>query len=415
MKSPALLAAELRKAEAEAHAAEAAARKADLETAKLQKENEEWEAAKEDRRRETEVLAEEKQLANDEKRLANLNTQKSWITDAVPDLKDVDRGKTTGADKPLFTALLAIRSLNKAAREVALNLLPPGTSIQTLLLTTDDTLVDRLAVYDGVMRHLDMLLLQVTAANDTVPPAPDEGGTDTDDSTSPGAESAGIVAAGAAAALAKLVPGVLGLVSANRTVASGDVPQDAYVTLLAVAGQIRSWDDPPPLLIDETRLLQGATQVEKKFAELELNCHDLSVSLAQSMGRTDETFVKWAKGSKATLDLAQAAMSALSTVVAGSSISPLMAAAQQAVFADQNVSHVVVIKPAGASTSQLVDDRPLTMKDPVHIVTTAAIAYATIDRATSHVIGAGVRTGESSLIGKIGSRFEFDPPPGTRQ
>jgi hypothetical protein len=364
--SAAILDAEVRKLEADAIAAEAAARTAGLEATRLERE--------------------------------------------------VHHSARTGADQPLFTSLLATRALEKAAREVALNLWPGGTPITgAWVLTTDETLVDRLAVYDAVHRQLEVLINQLEIVNESAPPPPlvaSEGELELEFVPDPetSAESVGVVVADAVAAMSKVEPALHGLISANRSISPAESAPDAYVTLLAVVGEIRSWKKPPPVLIDETRLLRGRTDIERRFAEIESAVHELSRLLASNATRTDEATVTWAKGAKTTFELARAAVTALSTVAVGSTVSPLMAAASQAIFAETRVSHVIVIKPAGAATTRLVDDRPPPLKDPVQIVTSASIAFATIDAATSQVIRAGVKTGESWLVGKAGAGFQVDPP-----
>lgn len=414
-KSPELIAAELKKAQADADLAKANAAKADadaakaeLERAKLEKENAEWEEGVANRKRTAAAELEAKQIANDEKRLANEGTQRSWISEIGPDLTKVDRGKTEGADKPLFTTVLATRALEAAARHVAQTIFPGEQAvIGKVVLTTDDSLLDRLAVRAGVLLQIKVSQELLAYVLNSVP----EAQADSEDGTGAGstAELGPLVlATGIASAAAKTIPGLLSLISANRTLAAGDVTQDAYVTMVAVAGALLTRKFPPSVLLDETRLLHGGTQVEQDFQALQLRCQDLAMQVSLFADDERDVAVAWSTKAKTTLEVVQGTITALTKVDEKAVLSPLMTAASQELFADQSVKHIVVIKPAGASTVQLMSDRPLNMKDPIDIRTTAAIAFVHIDSASSRVQRAGVKTGESRISGYIGGKIDID-------
>lgn len=389
------------KAQAEADKAGHEAEKARVEAAKAQAELEEWRENAERRKRDAAAATETAELANEEKRLANLGTQRTWLSDLGPDLDEVKRGSTT-TDGTIFGSLLTTRALRDAAAATAKTLTGRGLAGATkVLVTSDPALVQRLASYRGLVRHLTIITGHVDHATTSAPPDPGGGSYNT--------TGLGTVLAGLGSAAAKTLPGLLSLISANRTVKSVSAELDELTVVIAVAGALVGVEPSLNILMDETRLISAETEVETKFGALQAKATDLGIRIGELEPREDEPARAWLKEAKLVLQTAQEALRALTAVPAESKLSPLAAASAQAIFADADLKFVLVVKPAGASTTQLVSDRPLAMKDPFHVVADAGIAYTLIATSDSHVAIAGIATGEASMVGRIGSTLELDP------
>lgn len=86
----------------------------------------------------------------------------------------------------------------------------------------------------------------------------------------------------------------------------------------------------------------------------------------------DQQDADWIADAKAVAALAQELMTDLTAVPQGATSSPLVAAVVEEFLTDDTSRYLLVVRPAGSSASQLVSDRPLAMKDPVHLTATAA-------------------------------------------
>lgn len=397
------LRAEVEKLRADAAKVAADTAKAQAEADKAQAELSEWQSNSASRTREALAAAETKELDAQAKRLANLDTQKMWITDAVPDLSTVTRGETTGADTALFTQLLGAQALEAATRKTADRLFPNTTPDAGIFFTGDESLLDRLAMHRSVRAQLRELSALIDRASTPVPDAPTDGS-----STEIELEIATAVVAGIGAAAAKLLPGALGLLAANRTLSASAMDQDAFATVAAVAGAVTRGSRPPKVYLDETRVLRETTTVEVAHEGVQIKVLALRQSVAATAGRDDEAAVSWRATAVAALEVVDAALQALSATSPEAPLSPLMVAAAQELLADEKVGYAVVVKPAGAASTQLVNDRPLWSKDTVHIRASASISYVTIDLKTSAVVRAGVETAHVELTGRVGARFEVE-------
>lgn len=407
--SPEQQAAQLRKSQAEAEKAEHDAKAASVTAAKAQSEYDEWLQAAETRERDAAAASREKTLANEnkeleneEQRLSNLGTQRSWLSDLSVDLKGLDKGKTD-VEGTMFQSLLTSRALRAAAVNVAKSLAARGLAKPAkVLVTSDEALVQRLAAYRGTLHQLSVIRGLVEQALDSMPTprAP----------KSRMIAPAGALLSGVGSAVAKTLPGLLSLISANRTVKAGASDLDDTVVVMAVAGALIGLEPELRVLLDETRLIPEDTEINKEFVSLQAVATQLGTAIDGIEGREDDLAKVWLKEARLALQTAQETLRALTSVPEGAELSPLAAAMAQAVFVDPALGFVLVVRPAGASTIQLVSDRPLAMKDPVHVQADAAIAYALIAVPDSHVTYAGIATGDASLVGRIGSTLAVEMP-----
>lgn len=392
-----------RQAKAAAALAEANLAKAQLENEKLAAETDEWLEGKELRKKSAAEDLLKKQMANEAER-------RSWIADVVPDLSDVDPGSLEGADKPLFTAMLATYALNKAAAQVAGQLSGTVSAGEQVLLTADEFLTDRLALYNSVKNEITAAVKLIKSVMETFP-SPEE------------IEAMGLLAAPLAAsalaavasavspvtigaAAAALVPAVLPLFATKRTLTAAEVTQDGYLSMVAVAGALLAQENPPTVIMDDTRVLRGETEIEKAFTELYSQSLELTVAVESC--ETEDS--DWLEKARATLSVARAVMETLTAADEKTGMNMLSLAASQEVLKDPELKHILVVTPAGSSTTQLVNDRPFMMKDRFNVFTTAAIAFVCVDPHTGHVKNAGISTDDAQLDGAIGDRIQFRDP-----
>lgn len=394
-----LAAVELEKQKAEADLARTNADKAKAELQKVRDEYAEWTEGKNVRQQAAAADALAKEMANE-------STRRSWIADAVPDLTRVDPDNLEGTDKPLLTAMLASRALNKSATEVAEQLFGDEPVNGHVFLTTDQSLVDRLAIYKSVENEIKLATRLIDSTLKLFPHFEDirtlRSQSETQDA-SRGVAGFGPVSA-TVSAIAAALPGVLSLFSAKRTLATADITQDAYVTMVAVAGALLARKNPPVVIMDETRVLPEDTKIEDAFARLYSQSLGLTAAIKVSAPGDSADNVK----ASAALSVVQTVMETLTKVDEKTGLSMLTMAASQEALQDANLKHIVVVTAAGSSTTQLINDRPLWWADTFSVLTTSAIAFACVDPKTGYIENAGISTGISQLKGKIGTDIEID-------
>lgn len=408
--------AEKRKQEAEAdQAAETVeetrqkTEKLRIENEKLKAELEEWKERESERTAEARAKQEEARGKQEELqqtieglRLKNQESERAALKDLVPDLTGVDRGSTT-AETTLFDALLNGRALDDAARKVAAQVtghFRNAAQPVKIVVTTDLDLAARDARYLAVREHLEQLKLEVVTVLGQRPGqrqllAP---------------SGLGAVAVG----LAKLLPGLLSLVSAKRVLKTSTSTPDADIVLMAVAGAIAPSEKVTPVVVEKTRLLTVSGTVGTAWNEYEDSLRRLEEAIAEektaqaeSKQEGEDSRKSWLESATTTLTAGRAAASALTALPEGGSLSLLAQASLQEVLRDEKLGGLLVLKAGAASATQLIDDRPLLFDDPLSVVSTATIAYLLISPTEeSKVLAGGLAHGIAQLTGSIGSRLD---------
>jgi len=414
---------EKRKQEAEADQAAALAERTRLENQKASAELEEWKKRGSERDAEAQAKQKELRLKNDELRLKNEELERTAIKDVVPDLKGVERGSTTVPDSTVFDALLGGRAVQHAAaevvkalevhvtkaREAAKDSGVPDTQQQPptpvrFVVTTDLELAARDARYLSVVEQLDRLVSDVAT---TLRARPGAHG----DVTRAVLESLGLPAA--AVGLAKLLPGLLSLTSANRKLTTSTSKLDDDVAMMAVAGALAA-SGFATVVVEKTRLMTGTGAVGTAWGSLEKGIRDLDAGITDEEaaiesapeGTDMERNAAWLEVAKPLLTACKATATALTTVPEGSVLSVLAQATLQEALHDPALGGVLVLKAGAASATQLVDDRPLFFADPISVVSTATIAYLLIStKDDSRVLVGGLAHGVAQFAGKLGSRL----------
>lgn len=382
------------KAKAEREAAESAARKAahDESAAKIADEKAaadfaEWKLGAGNRRRTAELTAEAAQLDN-------LAKMQSAVDNATPDLKGLERGETTAPDDVLYSTLLTTTALSSAASKVVRAVKGTNTNAYRIFITSDPDLLSR----DAQLRSLISRLTTLTKLVTEFPgPAGKVVGYD-----------AGVGLAAAAAA-AKLIPGLLELFAANRKLTAKPITIDEEQAVAAVAGALAASEGDDFLMFDDTRFLSESTNVQEQRNALESATIDLLMKVATEKAKpVEEQDSAWLAEAPTVVKAGQDALSALDTVPAGAKLSPLGAAMAIELIRESEMQFILVVQPAGGSATQLINDRPLAMEDPIYIAGTVALSYRLIKRETSQIVASGVVAGSADLKGIVGSTIDLE-------
>ncbi len=369
----------------------AAAESAELDAAKKKAEFEEWQAAQERRRKEGEAALEASLLTNAE-------AQRAAVKDLVPDLTKVERGSTTVPESStLFGALLASRALEDAAgklmRVVKRSSLGDNYRV---LVTTELDLASRDADYSVVMEQLKLLRRLVDRFTGESPA--EAGAASADAAFGPAAAATSVVSAAA-----QLLPGLLSLISAKRSVTTSTSSLDDDLVMIAVAGALAGADAGGLVVAEKAHLNDSVAEPHTSWATLQAACRELDGHIRRLEDKPTPDTARIAEG-KALLKNCEAALTAMITVPAGGKASPLALAAMQDAIHSDRFGGVLVVKGGAASATQLVDDRPLRFGDALSIVSTATIAYLLIDhRNGGRVLSGGLAHGVAQAHGKIGS------------
>lgn len=363
--------------------------KAKAEAAKLEYELEELKAGRAARDAEARAKSEQLDLENEERRLKNAEAVRTAWKDAVPDLGAFSRGQTTVKDDTVMSsALLSTRALEDAASDLALIITQKVTGTMSVVVTTDPDLISRVARYRQTVDHIETLKRLVDSVDGPV------------------RQLGPAAVAGIAAAAAKLLPGLLSLISANRSVVSKDLTQDETTVAMAVAGALLAKERDLHVRLDKTRLLPTESPLMTAWNGFRTATFELIAKLALERSKADDQKdVDWIAQAQSVVAIAQEALTGMTSVPQGATASPLVGATVEEFLVDSTSKYVLVVRPAGSSATQLVSDRPLAMKDPIHVTATAAISFTLIDLGSSRVVFAGVKTGKSELVGSIGSKL----------
>ncbi|MHA7263539.1 hypothetical protein ACX80W_10095 [Arthrobacter sp. TMN-37] len=382
------------KAKAEREAAESAARKAahdesaaKVADAKAYAEFEEWKLGADGRKRAAELAAEAT-------RLDNLSKLQAAVGSATPDLKGIERGKTTAPDDVLYSTLLTTNALASAASKVMKVVKRTDTNAYRIFITSDPDLLSR----DAHLRSLSSRLRSLTSAVSEFPRPREE----------TRMNFAGPALVGAATAVAKLIPGLVELFAVNRTLTGKAITIEEEQAVTAVAGALAAAEGGDFLKFDDTRFLTGDTDIQKERDALEAATITLQVDVARERNKPEiEQDAGWLAAAAIVMKAGQDALAALDTVPAGAKISPLAAAMATELIRDSDMQFILVIRPAGGSAAQLINDRPLAMKDPIYIAGSVALSYRLIKRDTSQIVAAGIVAGSAEMSGTLSSTINL--------
>jgi hypothetical protein len=219
----------------------------------------------------------------------------------------------------------------------------------------------------------------------------------------------GGVVLGAVTAAAKLIPGILELLAANRTLTAKSITLEEGEALSAVAGALAAAEGGDFLMLDDTRFLSGSTEVQKQRDALEAAAVTLQAEVAEEKSKpVEEQDAAWLAQAPTVIKTAQDALAAVDTVPPGGKQSPLAVAMAIELMRESDVQFILVVQPAGGSAAQLINDRPLAMKDPIYIAASVALSYRLIERDSSQVVAAGVVVGDGQLRGVVGSTIDLE-------
>lgn len=392
------------KAFAEREAAESAARKAVHEESaarladeKAQAEFEEWKLGAASRKRTADLAAEAS-------RLDNLAKLQGAATSTVPDLKGIERGRTTAPDSVLYATHLMTKALNNAAGSVMRAVKANAGDKYRIFITADPDLLSRDA-------HLQSLASRLTSLRNQI----EEFTTKASGVDDVAVESFAPVLFSAIAAGAKLVPGLLELFAANRSITSAPINVDDGQAVTAVAGALAAAEGDDFLILDDTCLLGPGSQVDMDRGALaeavvalkgEIAAVQDGIAARGTPATTQE--MEWLAAAATLVQAGQDSLVVLDTVPAGAGVSPLVAAMSMELVRRGQLDYILVVQSAGGSATQLISDRPLSMKDPIHIVGSVALSYRLIKRDTSQLVASGVVVGRAELTGTVGSTVEFE-------
>lgn len=362
--------------------AAADARSAEIDAEKKQAEFDEWKELSAQR------MADEAQKSLDLK-LKNDEAQRTALKDMVPDLGSVTPGSLSVPDSKIaFDGLLSGQAIEDAAHQligVVKGAFPNGS----VLVTTDLELAKRDASLVSLQAQLEDVA-DLLDRFDEPAPAPARG------------TNAFMGVASAAVMLAKLIPGVLSLISAKRTLSVTSSTVDDTTALMAVAGKIAGADSQATIVVEPTRLLDTSSGVYQAWAVLEQTCQLVEGKLND----IPDTNPKKVEGTA----LLRSCRDILTTAAAtpdGGGYSALAGAAMQEVLHSDRFQGILIVKGNAASSTQLTSDRPLAFGDPINVVSTATISYLLIDhRQGSRVRAGGLALGTAQFTGKLGSKLE---------
>lgn len=325
--------------------------------------------------------------------LKNEDSQRTAIKDMVPDLSKVDRGSTTVPEgSTVFQALLGGRALQSAASKL-IPVVKGSTGLgddYRLLVTTDLDLATRDADYLSLVKQLDHFRSLIDQFRDSPSKA----------------DARELIAPfSVAAAAAQSLPGLLSLISAKRTITSVSSTVDEDVAMIAAAGVLAGADAEGLVIVDRARLLDADGPAQQCWVNLQTACHQLFDLLRDEEAKEHPDADRLAEG-KSLLKTCEAALTAMASVPEGARMSALARAASQEALHSNEFGGVLIVKGGAASSTQLVDDRPLRFGDPFSVVTTATICYLLIDhRNGSKLLGGGLVHGTAQIHGKIGSEL----------
>ena len=327
------------------------------------------------------------------KRLEVEAAERNAIKDLVADLSGVDHGSLTVPDSStVFQSLLGSRALADAAAKVAPIVAGKLKNGAKVLVITDLNLAGRDLSYRSVIDQLK----QLTTLTSTYPDAPQE---------NKGIDDVRMIdgVTGVATAAAKLLPGLLSLISARRTITNTSGTADDDVAAIAVAGALASTTK-QVVVLDKARLIEADGASQTAWTDLRTACDGLAEKLKAA---PESSATKgWLAGGNELLKKAEAVLSAMVASDGAEPSALAKASLQEALHDAGGFDAVLVVKGGATSSSQVVDDRPLLMKDKISLVSTATVSYVLIDHKNGgRVLAGGLAVGEAQLHGVLGDEL----------
>jgi hypothetical protein len=369
----------------EAAKAIADAKLAQLNLEQREREVAEWQSDLATRRRAAEH---ESAIAKAGKDVAD--AQPSPWTTLASGLADVPRGATTvSGDQPIMGSALALTGLRTAAGKVADVVRKKAPNARTILVTSEADL----ATVDAAHCEVAACLRELTTAVDRYLPSGTQG--------QPSARSF-MGAETAAAVVGALIPSVVGMLAAQRTVTTFATTADDLAATASVVGALLETVPEVQVVHDDFRM-RTESGVDKDLAAL----RDKRWELAKVV--VPEGAVALKEQIAALVKAVDAFDTAVRAVPAGARRSALTnAALYEELHKDTDgIDHVLLVKGLPGSGTQVVDDRPLWFKDRFSVTSTVNITYLLLAAGKSNrIVHGGTASATVTMRGKIGDRVE---------
>jgi hypothetical protein len=361
----------------------------------------------------------------------------------VPDFGAVKDGTLSVEGEAPFAPALVQRAIGSAAAKVVADIVKAGISGDAkVLVTSEADLATSDAAYFEVIDGLVQLQGTATKLLDEL-----SGKARTRTTGTP---------LDLVAVLAGALPGLLSLFAAKRSVKTAEAAVSDLAAGAATAGALKRERPGWTIVHDDVRLLKrgdvGAKLDALNGSRQELTGYKLQLEDAKTRKAT-QLVDKRAEEAKAKahlekaaeaekeqaakdlarisdeaeqMDLAVAAYalriglidsvcaaidtftSELLKVPPGDTRSPLARAMlRQGLHGNpRQFDHVLLVKGAGGSTTQTVDDKPLFFKDQLSVLATVAITYVFLEAENSGILAAGSQAASVTMYGKLGEKFE---------
>lgn len=303
----------------------------------------------------------------------------------VPDLSQVQLGPTAvSGDQAVRGSALALRALDDAAAKVAevvADLKPSGP----VLVTGDVDLAGGEAARRAVVGGVERLTRTADELLKAVQPSTQE--------------AVGALAVGSL--VAQAVPALVQLASSKRTVTTAAVPADDLASAACVMGKLLAKN--VVVRHDDFRM-PTASRIDAALAALDERRKDVA-DRVDRLGDAQKAERDELKSFLASVD---AFLAAITSVPSGATRSPWADACLREALHDGSVDHVVLVKGAAGTTTQLVNDRPIG-RDDVSLVADVSITYLVLRLADNRLVAAGAAAGTATMTGKIGKQLRVTP------
>ena len=318
----------------------------------------------------------------EQKRLDLEDSRRSRWTSLVPNLSDVPRGETkVSGDQPILGGGLAVKGLESAAKQVAEAVATEAATAQTILVTNEADLATVDAAYLTVRDSLEELHEAAKVLLEEF-------------------KKRNLETAGAATAVADLIPSVLGMLSAQRSVSTFATSVDDLSAVANVIGALLASKRNYTVLHNNFRL-RWKGKIDDRLAELSTRRWELV--------KAEKEYAAEAVAAKEQIKTLVAAIDQFTTSVraapSGSTRSPLTNAVLYEQLHDKTIDHVLLVKGIAGSATQVLSDRPLWWKDTFSVVATANITYLLLNTVSNRIVSGGTKSATVSVYGKIGSKL----------
>ena len=234
-------------------------------------------------------------------------------------------------------------------------------------------------------------------------------------------QPSGIGPLDAVAAIASAVPQALALLTSTRSITSKAPSPDQLAAAASIAGSLSSTRSSGiEVLHDTFRLLPPGDVVDNQLNQLKL-CRQALVDLDSGTNRSSDDSkltaatpggVADAARRKGLVSAIDAFLTAAFAVGGEGKRAPVVQAKARSILhsgpdRDRQITHLLLVRAASGSTSQLVEDRPLLMHDKVSVVASSSVTYLLLECDTNRVVAGGTESGLATINGTIGSAFEF--------